>query len=44
MAFLETSATLALATGRFTEAAQLAWQAFKVFSDMGHPVAFGGCS
>src|ERR1017187_9745933 len=41
---LETSATLALATGRFTEATQLAWQAFKVFSDMGHPVAFGGCS
>jgi DNA-binding CsgD family transcriptional regulator/tetratricopeptide (TPR) repeat protein len=42
--FLETSATLALATGRFTEATQLAWQAFKVFSDMGHPLAFGGCS
>jgi DNA-binding CsgD family transcriptional regulator len=42
--FLETSATLALATGRFTEATQLAWQAFKVFSDMGHPFAFGGCS
>jgi DNA-binding CsgD family transcriptional regulator/tetratricopeptide (TPR) repeat protein len=42
--FLETSATLALATGRFTEATQLAWQAFKVFSDMGHPVAFGSCS
>jgi DNA-binding CsgD family transcriptional regulator len=42
--FLETSATLALATGRFTEATQLAWQAYKVFTDMGHPVAFGGCS
>jgi DNA-binding CsgD family transcriptional regulator len=42
--FVETSATLALATGRFTEATQLAWQAFQVFSDMGHPVAFGGCS
>ncbi len=42
--FLETSAALALATGRFTEATQLAWQAFKVFSDMGHPVAFGGCA
>src|ERR1700693_5072653 len=42
--FLETSATLALATGRFTAATQLAWQAFKVFSDMGHPMAFGGCS
>jgi DNA-binding CsgD family transcriptional regulator/tetratricopeptide (TPR) repeat protein len=42
--FAETSATLALATGRFSEATQLAWQAFKLFSDMGHPVAFGGCS
>jgi DNA-binding NarL/FixJ family response regulator len=42
--FLMTSATLALATGRFSEATQLAWQAFKVISDMGHPVAFGGCS
>jgi DNA-binding CsgD family transcriptional regulator/tetratricopeptide (TPR) repeat protein len=42
--FVETSATLALATGRFSEATQLAWQAFKLFSDMGHPVAFGGCS
>ena len=42
--FLETSATLALATGRFTEATRLAADAFKVFSDMGHPVAFGGCS
>ena len=42
--FLQTSATLALATGRFTEATRLAADAFKVFSDMGHPVAFGGCS
>ncbi len=42
--FLHYSATLALATGRFTEATQLAWQAYKVFSDMGHPVAFGSCS
>ena len=42
--FLETSATLALATGRFTEATRLAWEAFKVFSAMGHPFAFGGCS
>jgi DNA-binding CsgD family transcriptional regulator len=41
---LETSATLALASGRFSEATQLAWQAFKVFHDMGHPVAFGACS
>jgi len=38
------SATLAVATGRYTEATRLAWDAFKVFSDMGHPVAFGGCS
>jgi DNA-binding NarL/FixJ family response regulator len=42
--FLETSATLALATGRFAEATRLAADAFKVFSDMGHPFAFGGCS
>ena len=42
--FLETSAALALATGRFTEATRLAADAFKVFSDMGHPVAFGGYS
>src|ERR1700722_10316004 len=42
--FLETSATLALATGRFTEATRLAADAFKVFPDMGHPVAFGACS
>src|ERR1700685_397958 len=42
--FLETAATLALATGRFTEATRLAWEAVKVFSDMGHPFAFGGCS
>ena len=42
--FLGTSATLALATGRFTEATRLAADAFKVFSDMGHPVAFGGCA
>jgi DNA-binding CsgD family transcriptional regulator len=40
--FLEASATLALATGRFTEATRLAADAFKVFSDMGHPTAFGG--
>ena len=42
--FLQTSATLALATGRFSEATQTGRHAFKVFSDMGHPVAFGGCS
>ena len=32
---------LALATGRFTEAERLAREAFKQFSDMGHPAAFG---
>ena len=42
--FLETSATLALATGRFTEATRLAADAFKAFSDTGHPMAFGGCA
>jgi DNA-binding CsgD family transcriptional regulator len=38
---MEASATLALATGRFTEAVRLAREAFKVFNDMGHPVAIG---
>jgi DNA-binding CsgD family transcriptional regulator len=38
---LEGAATLALATGRFAEAARLAREAWKVFSDMGHPVAIG---
>jgi DNA-binding NarL/FixJ family response regulator len=42
--FLETSATLALATGRFTEAKRLAADAFKTLSDTGHPMAFGGCA
>jgi len=42
--FLLISATHALATGRYTDATRLAWDAFKVFSGMGHPVAFGGCS
>jgi DNA-binding CsgD family transcriptional regulator/tetratricopeptide (TPR) repeat protein len=42
--FLETSATLALATGRFTEATRLAADAFKTLSDTGHPMAFGGCA
>jgi len=40
--FLNIGATLALATGRFTEAARLAREGFKVFSDMGHPAAIGG--
>ena len=39
---LNIGATLALATGRFAEAARLAQEGFKVFSDMGHPGAIGG--
>ena len=39
--YLEVAATLALATGRFAEAARLAREGFKLFSDMGHPAAFG---
>ena len=39
--YLESAAVLALATGRFTEAGRLAREAFKLFSDMGHPAAFG---
>ena len=38
---LECSATLAHATGRFAEAVRLGGDAFKVISDMGHPLAFG---
>jgi DNA-binding NarL/FixJ family response regulator len=38
---LEAAATLALATGRFAEAARLAREGFKVGNDMGHPVAIG---
>jgi DNA-binding CsgD family transcriptional regulator len=38
------AATLALATGRFAEAARLAHEGFKLFSDMGHPTAFGSCA
>ena len=38
---LEAAATVALATGRFAEAARLAREAWKVFSDIGHPVAIG---
>jgi DNA-binding CsgD family transcriptional regulator len=38
---LEGMATLGLATGRFTEAARLAREAFKVLNDMGHPTAIG---
>ena len=39
--YLNSAATLALATGRFAEAARLAREGFKVFSDMGHPAAIG---
>jgi DNA-binding CsgD family transcriptional regulator/tetratricopeptide (TPR) repeat protein len=39
--YLAYAANLALATGRFTEAARLAREAFKVFNEMGHPAAFG---
>jgi DNA-binding NarL/FixJ family response regulator len=39
--YLELAATLALASGRFAEAARLAREGFKLFSDMGHPAAFG---
>ena len=38
---LEAAATLALATGRFAEAARLAREGFKVGNEMGHPVAIG---
>ncbi len=38
------AATLALATGRFTEATRLAAESYKLFSDMGHPIAFGAYS
>ena len=38
---LNAGATLALATGRFAEAARLAREGFKLFSDMGHPAAIG---
>lgn len=39
--YLEGMATLALATGRFGEAARRAREAFEVFSEMGHPAAIG---
>jgi DNA-binding CsgD family transcriptional regulator len=42
--YLEGAATLALATGRFADAARLAREGFKLFSDMGHPAAIGGLS
>ena len=39
--YLAYAANLALATGRFTEAARLSREAFKMFNEMGHPAAFG---
>ena len=38
---LHTAATVALATGRYTEAVRLARESFTLFNDMGHPIAFG---
>jgi len=38
------AATLALATGRFTDAVRLAGESYKLFSDAGHPIAFGAYS
>jgi DNA-binding CsgD family transcriptional regulator len=42
--FLEASATLAVATGRYRNARRLAEDAFRVMKGMGHPLAFGACS
>jgi DNA-binding CsgD family transcriptional regulator/tetratricopeptide (TPR) repeat protein len=42
--FLHTAATLALATGRYSEAVRLARESLTVFHDMGHPAAFGACA
>jgi DNA-binding CsgD family transcriptional regulator len=42
--YLEVSATLALAIGRFGEARRYAEEAFQLMDGMGHPVAFGACS
>jgi DNA-binding CsgD family transcriptional regulator len=39
--YLAYAANLALATGRFIEAARLAREGFKMFDEMGHPAAFG---
>jgi DNA-binding CsgD family transcriptional regulator len=41
---LHCAATLAVATGRFTDAMRLGAESFAVFSDMGHPIAFGAYS
>ncbi len=42
--FLHVAATLALATGRYSEAVRLARESFTMFNDMGHPAAFGACA
>ena len=41
---LHCAATLAAATARFTEAMRLGAESYGVFSDMGHPIAFGAYS
>ena len=41
---LHCAATIAAATARFTEAMRLGAESFAVFSDMGHPIAFGAYS
>jgi DNA-binding CsgD family transcriptional regulator/tetratricopeptide (TPR) repeat protein len=42
--YLEASATLSLATGRYGDARRYAEEAFQLMDGMGHPVAFGACS
>jgi DNA-binding CsgD family transcriptional regulator len=42
--FLEASATLAVATGRYRDARRLAEDAYRVMEGIGHPLAFGACS
>ena len=39
--YLQGQATLALATGRFADAVRLGREGFTLFSDTGHPTAFG---
>jgi DNA-binding CsgD family transcriptional regulator len=38
------AATLALATGRFTDAARLGEESYQLLRDLGHPIAFGAYS
>jgi DNA-binding CsgD family transcriptional regulator len=42
--FLEASATLAVATGRYRDARRLAEDAYRLMEGIGHPLAFGACS